>query len=103
MTNFHQSTKIRISVVKCIYCNCCVIRTLKCDACSRHDITLRRGKYQKRTTIRTYIAKPKIAQKRALLSRTFYHATCSKVIHAENVSFWKNKSSWNLGEKYVIV
>ena len=83
-TIFTKTQKIRISAVKVIYCYSCVSRTLKCNACSRHDVTLRRAKYQKRTTI---VSKPPIAQKRAWLSRTFFQATCSKLIHADNISF----------------
>ena len=48
-----ETQKMRISAVKCIYCNSCVSRTLRCNACSRHDVTLRRGKCQK-THYHTY-------------------------------------------------
>ena len=84
---FTKTQKMRISAVKVIYCNSCVSRTLKCNACSRHDVTLRRAKYQKRTTIHN---KTSNSTKRAWLFRTFFQATCSKLIHADNISFKKN-------------
>ena len=69
----------KVSAVKGIYCNSCVSRTLKCDACSRHDVTLRRGEYQKRTTIRS---KTSNSTKTSTVVKDFFQATCSKVIHA---------------------
>ena len=41
-TNFHQNTENESFGRKRHYCNFCVSRTLKCNACSRHDVALRR-------------------------------------------------------------
>ena len=69
-----NTQKIRISAVKGIYCNSCVSRTLKCNACSRHDVTLRRGKYQKRTTIhiKRYKYKTSINTKTSTVVKDFF-------------------------------
>ena len=96
---FTKTQKMRISAVKVIYCNSCVSRTLKCNACSRHDVTLRRAKYQKRTTIHN---KTSNSTKTSLVVKDFFfQATCSKLIHADNISVLKK--NFNLGEKYVYV
>ena len=98
---FTKTQKMRIFAVKVIYCNSCVTRTLKCNACSRHEVTFAQNT---KTHYVPYITKPPIARKRAWLSRTFFfQATCSKLIHADNISFFFKNSSWNLGEKYVYV
>ena len=69
-------------------------------ACSRHNVI-----YISENTKNSllYIAKPEIAQKRARLSRNFFQATSSKVIHADNISCFFFKLLWNLGEKYFYV
>ena len=74
-----------ISAVKGIYCNSCVSRTLKYNACLRHDVTLRRGKYQKRATIHI---KTSNSMKTSTVVKDFFSSNLF-LIHADNISFQK--------------
>ena len=73
---FTKTQKMRISAVNVIYCNSCISRTLKCNACSRHDVTLRRAKYQRRTTMHN---KTSNSTKTSLVVKDFFS---SNLFHA---------------------
>ena len=90
---------MRISVVKGIYCYSCVSRNLKWDVCLHHDVTLRRGKYQKLTTTHS---KSSNSTKTSTVVKDFLS---SNLFQSDSlrISFFLNISSWNLGEKYVYV
>ena len=89
---------MRISAVKGIYCDSCVSLTLKCDACSRHDVTLRRGKFQKRTTIHS---KTSNSTKTSTVVKDFFQSNLFQNVSRRLYHFFN--SSRNLGEKYVYV